>query len=104
VIRKLEVLRDTRNSAIGRREITALAFFDGGTPSRQEVIETLTKELQAPKERLAVVKIDPQYGSRTAIIRARVYDDQQLLKLMEPQYILARLGLVEAKKRGGPAK
>ncbi len=104
MIRKLEVLRDARNNVIGRREITARAFFDGGTPSRQEVIEALTRELQAPRERLAVVKIDPQYGSRTAIIRARVYDDQQLLKLMEPHYILARMGLVEAKKRGGPAK
>jgi len=100
MIVKMEILEEVRNDLIGRREVTALAVFDEGTPSKSAVIESLARQLQAPRERIALVRIDPYYGFKKATIRFRVYDSEDTLKLMEPRYILARQGLVEAKKKG----
>ncbi len=100
MIVKMEILEEVRNDLIGRREVTALAVFDGGTPSRSEIIESFAKQLQAPREKIALVRIDQHYGFKKATLRFRVYDSEKILKLMEPRYILARQGLVEAKKKG----
>ncbi|MCS7146381.1 MAG: hypothetical protein NZ938_06845 [Aigarchaeota archaeon] len=98
----LEKLEEKRNDLIGRSELKIAATLDGGTPSRAEVLKTVSEWLKVREERIALVKIEPIFGSSKSLISLRVYDSPETLKFFEPRYRLARLGL--APKGKGKAK
>jgi len=99
VIKAFEKLEERRNDLIGRVDITLEAVVEGGTPSRAEVIEAATRLLGVEEGRMTLVKIDPEFGKNRALVRIRVYDFPEGLRLFEPNHRVARVS-GEAKKKG----
>lgn len=94
----LEKLYEKRNDLIGRTELKLVATVDGGTPSRGDVLNTVSDWLKIDANRISIVKIEPSFGSPKSVIYVRVYDSPQTLRLFEPRYRLVRLGVIQAEK------
>jgi len=93
----VEKLSEKRNELIGRSEIVLLISSGGGTPSRAETLEAVSKYLGIDKDRLALVNIMPRYGSPEATVTVHKYDTPATLRLFEPRYRLVRQGIEQKK-------
>lgn len=99
----LEKIEERRNEVIGRSELKLLATVEGGTPSRADVVKAVTERLRVEPNRLALVKIEPSFGSSKSVIHVRVYDNPETLLFFEPRYRLKRQGLIVEGKKGEKA-
>lgn len=93
-----EKLFEKRNELIGRSEFKLLIIGEGGTPSRPEALDAISKQLGIEKNRLSLVSIKPRYGSPGAIVSVRAYDSPETLSLFEPRYRLVRTGILQLEK------
>ena len=56
------------------------------TPSMAESVRFLADELKVQPETIAVKKITNNYGTRTFVINAFVYDDVETKNIIEPKH------------------
>ncbi len=89
----LHVTRERTNKIIGRIEIFGVVTHMGkGTPTRAELRAALA-QLYSKDPNLVVVKyIKSEYGMGRSNIKVHIYDDEERLRLFEPEYILKRGG------------
>ncbi|MCD6323767.1 MAG: 30S ribosomal protein S24e [Desulfurococcales archaeon] len=87
----LHVLEERHNKVIGRLEISGVVTHVGkGTPSRGVVRSAIAK-IYGKDESLVVIKyIKSEYGMGRSKIKAHIYENEDRLKLFEPDYILKR--------------
>ncbi|BBD74019.1 30S ribosomal protein S24e [Sulfodiicoccus acidiphilus] len=89
------------NKVIGRKELVVTLFHIGAsTPSRKEIIDGLSKVLNAKTDRIVVRRIDTSYGAGVSKVRVNMYEDGQKLKLYEYKHVLDRDAGTKQKKGG----
>ena len=86
---KLKITENTRNEPLRRSNIVAIDE-EKIIPSRQELRESLSAQLNVPKEQIVVRKIDTSFGTTTKTIYAMAYDDEEMMKKTEEKYIITR--------------
>ncbi|MGC8996219.1 MAG: 30S ribosomal protein S24e [Thermoplasmata archaeon] len=99
----MELIIDEKkeNPLLKRTEIKFKVKFDKmRTPSRDEVKELLSKNLNIPKERIILDHMRTSFGIHLLSGYCKVYNDVDTAKKIEPDYILIRNGLKEPKKKG----
>ncbi|MDW8092105.1 MAG: hypothetical protein RMJ06_00230 [Nitrososphaerota archaeon] len=87
---EVRVIEKRRNPLLKRDEYLLQIDHRGGTPSRVELFEALSKRLGVPRERSVIAKIDTHYGANSSSVILRVYDDQHYLNSIEPHHIRKR--------------
>ncbi len=87
---ELEIIRRRENPLLQREEVIARVRFEGGTPSRKEIRESLAKELGKPVGNLFIRRIITEYGKEEAEVVAMAYSSRGFALLMEPDHIIKR--------------
>lgn len=93
-VSNVTIVKQSENKLIGRKEYVLRVDYEGGTPSRSELRETIASKLGVNGGRLMIVRVDPSFGSRFSRVIARIYDSEEMLKRFEPKYLLIREGFI----------
>ncbi len=80
---KIEILSKKDNKLLNRVEVKARLSDFASTPKRTEVMEELSKKIEAKPEVIAIKKIGQEFGKKEAIVTANVYDSEEHLKKTE---------------------
>lgn len=87
---EIQVTSTKENQLFSRKEISATIVGFEGTPSRKEVIEAFAKEAHAKPDCVSIEKIEHKFGSKQAILLARVYESAEKLAAVEHPYVAKR--------------
>lgn len=97
---KIDIVSKNENKVMGRVEVNFKADHDGeATPSRDAVRTALAGALGVPKERVVVDEMGSKYGLGSTDGYAKVYDDVEVAKKNEKNYILVRNGMADKKPK-----
>ncbi len=80
----MNILSDTRNMLLRRREILAVTE-SSSTPSSQSVVAALTEKLKVPAEQVVVKSVKGNFGQNKFSIEVFVYDAAADKELIEPK-------------------
>ncbi|QOJ78173.1 30S ribosomal protein S24e [Infirmifilum lucidum] len=99
----LKIISERVNRMVPRREIIVeIEHWGGGTPTRQQIVETVRNILNLPSSDVVVVrKILTSYGACVTRAYIHVYDSESRARAFEPKYILKRNGLVQEQQQQG---
>ncbi len=97
----IEIVKDEENVLLNRRDIAFKAIFEGATMSRKSAKNTLVALLDTKPELLILDRMKTQYGTQDTLGYARLYDNEQNLRRIEPDYMVARNMPAEKSDRGG---
>tara|TARA_B100002052_G_C15637814_1_gene487001 strand:- start:345 stop:725 length:381 start_codon:yes stop_codon:yes gene_type:complete len=88
---ELEILEKNSNPLLSRQEIHVVIKHEGdSTPKRNQVINSLSKELKAKKDLIIIDYLKNQYGKSETKGYAKIYDTKDSMKLIETKPSLAR--------------
>lgn len=97
----IEVVEDKKNELLKRREVRFKAYYEGVTPSRQQIREKIIKDLKADPKLTVLDNITAEYGKTEARGYAKIYDDDQAMKI-EAKYKVDRNTVPPAQQEKKP--
>ncbi len=86
----VEVIKKNQEPLMRRHYFEAKIVFEGKTPSRPELMKDLSHKLSSKPEMTIVRKINTDYGSSRAVIKGYVYDDADVMRKIEDDFVLMR--------------
>ena len=86
----IEVRSDKENLLFGRREVECIFRGSYGHFSRIDAVQALSKKIKTTHQKVFVISIHGQSGSRDAEGLFYIYDDENNAKKDIPDYILTR--------------
>src|SRR3989338_8813076 len=93
----LKIIETKRSDIFKRADIKA-EFDEKTIPSKSELRERLSAQLNKPVEQIVIRKVDTRFGAKKGIAVVRVYDSQEIMKKNESKYVQVRnLGKEEVK-------
>ncbi len=96
---ELKMIEKKENPLLHRVEVQfEVAHPQSKTPSRDEVRNLLAANLNADKNRVILDKIETPFGSTVTRGFAKIYDNVENAKKIEPEYVLIRNKLIEKKE------
>jgi len=84
----IEIIKDEENVLLNRRDIVFKTEEIG--MSRKSVKNMLVALLDTTPELLILDRMNSQYGKQDILGYARLYDNEQNLRRIEPDYMIAR--------------
>lgn len=81
---------------LSRIEYIVSINFDGPTPSIKDIREALIANTGVSPDRLIIKNVEQKYGSRELKVNFYTYIKPEVLKQIEPAYILKRNGLLNS--------
>lgn len=84
----IEIVKDEENVLLNRRDIVFKTEEIG--MSRKSAKGTLVALLDTTPELLILDRMESQYGRQDILGYARLYDNEQNLRQIEPDYMIAR--------------
>ncbi|MBS3060323.1 MAG: 30S ribosomal protein S24e [DPANN group archaeon] len=99
---KIEIINEKNNPLLHRKEIHATIKDYKKTPTRKEIIESVTAQLKAKQEQVAVDPIQQAYGKNEARAYIKIYENEEKRKAIEKAYKLKRVA--EEKPAESPAE
>lgn len=106
---EIDIESRRENKLLEREEIRCIAVYEGATPTRKKVKETLKNSLGVSGY-IVVQEIRPFFGMQKARIYAKVYPSEEVARRVERAYVLKRdqsggkKGKEEAPEPEKPAK
>ncbi|MCS7122857.1 MAG: 30S ribosomal protein S24e [Candidatus Micrarchaeota archaeon] len=91
---KTKIITKKINTILSRVEYTIKVSFEGSTPSIKDVRNTLTTSLGVQPDKLVIRNIEQRYGSKELKVNCYVYEKIEVLRQLEPVYVLKRNGLL----------
>ena len=82
---KIEVLRETKNPLLGRRELTLLVSDYAATPNKKELAAEAAARLGGKDENIVIETLRQAYGKNEAHALIKIYDSPESLKKAEPK-------------------
>lgn len=99
----IEIQSKEAKPLLRRTDVKARIAFQGATPAKKMVVDAVAKAAGAKHDLVIVHRIDTQFGSQSAQVLARIYDDKKSLETLEQKATLRKHGmLAEEKKEGQP--
>ncbi len=95
----VEFIKREKNPLLRREEILFEIKDIKATPSRKEILEKLSALLAKDKELIVVKNIKNVFGTGKAEGLAYLYDSKEILKNLEPEFILKRLSKEKEEKK-----
>ncbi len=88
---KLEILKETDNKTLGRKEIEFRIDHQGGTtPSRLDVRDKIVAQYDASTSTVVIRSMRTKFGAGISEGVARIYANEDTLKRVELGHILKR--------------
>lgn len=87
---EFQITRDYRNELLNRREVHFTLAYDGATPSRAQILGKFSALLNASENLVVLDSMKKQFGAMELKGVARIYDDEESLKMTEREYLLKR--------------
>jgi small subunit ribosomal protein S24e len=94
----IEIQGTDAQPLLNRTELKARIAFQGATPTKKQVVEAVAKAAGAKHDLVIVRKISTHFGSRSAEVLARVYNDKKSLETLEHKATLRKHGMLAAEK------
>ena len=96
---KIEILKETENKTLARKEVEFRIDHQGSTtPSRADVRDKIVAQYDASASTVVVRSLDTKFGVGISKGIARIYNDEAQMKRVELNHILKRH---ESKKSEG---
>ncbi len=87
---EVEIIEDTENPMLHRRDVTFKIVHEEATPERLSVRDSLAATLGKDANEVVIRDLSTKFGMRTTIGEAKVYDDEDIAKDIEREYVLER--------------
>ncbi|ACV24693.1 30S ribosomal protein S24e [Methanocaldococcus fervens] len=87
---EIKILSERYNPLLKRKEYRFIVDHDGATPTFKDVKLKLAAILNANKDLLIVEKIVEEAGMQRARGYAKLYDNEEMMKLVEREHILRK--------------
>jgi len=88
---KLEIIKETENKTLSRKEVEFRIDHQGGTtPSRADVRDKLVAQFDASADTVVVRFLNTNFGVGISEGIARIYNDAAQMERMELSHILKR--------------
>src|SRR5437016_6312857 len=87
---KIEIVSDTENNLLKRKEIRFSIMEDNGTVKKSDALAELSKSLNLSPESTIIVRLDQSFGARQCFGVAHSYKTREELERIEPKYLLSR--------------
>lgn len=97
---KIQVLKEKDNKLLNRKEIDFKVAYDGPTPKIGEVRKELMAALHSKDNLTIVDSVKSGFGAKSATGYAKVYKDEEGVKI-EPKHRLKKNGLIKEEKNEG---
>ena len=101
---EIHIFDTKENKLINRKEILFMLRYPQAPPKRAEIRDAIAHHLKSEPNHIIIRKIRNVFGARKMKGICHVYPNVDLLKKYEPNYILVRHGLAEAKKKEAATK
>ncbi|MCF7798837.1 hypothetical protein K9M74_02955 [Candidatus Woesearchaeota archaeon] len=92
----ITITNQHENKLLQRTEITATMLFEGATPARKNVQQSIAAQTKAKEPLVIITTIDTGFGNSKAIVNAHIYQDEKIMMRNE------RTNLVEKHKGHDP--
>jgi len=80
---KLDVLKESENKLLHRKELDIVLKDLSATPSKKDVIAAVSANLGAPENAIVLGSIHQKFGKREARVYVRVYESEEKRKSVE---------------------
>lgn len=87
---EIEIVEDTENPMLHRRDVTFKVVHEEATPERLSVRDSLAAKLNKDASEVVIRDLTTKFGMRTTIGEAKVYDDDTVAQEIEREYVLER--------------
>lgn len=86
----MEIVKQTENKLLGRKEYVIKMQNTGATPKRMELKKEIAKKLKIDESLVNINFVGHQYGSSDLKIRAKAYDNEKSLKMNARPHMVKR--------------
>jgi ribosomal protein S24E len=86
----LQVLRRSESKVLGRSYVEVSLDGTAGKISRNEAIESVSKELGVPKENVGLIRIDGESGTTRVIAKLYLYGSTETKKRLHQRHLAER--------------
>ncbi len=86
----IEVLKDSENKLLSRRELTVVFKGGSGFITRTAVAEAISSRLGVSKEKVKVISLEGKFGVRDLVGSVYVYSDVGEIKKQLPVFLSIR--------------
>lgn len=87
---EVEVISTTDNKLLDRKEVNAVVRFDGATPTRADIRQSVATKIGLNPDMMVLNSVVNEFGKKEVRIIAHAYNDMKKLKEVEPEYIRKR--------------
>ncbi|MEM2115892.1 MAG: hypothetical protein QW524_02910 [Candidatus Woesearchaeota archaeon] len=94
----LQILQDKKESNLKRTIYFVKISWEQALPSRKEIREKFLALKQTNPKTTLVKKIHTKFKKREALVEIVCYEDEALMKQLEPKRFLEVNGLIEVKQ------
>ena len=89
-MKDIEILKKKDTPLLSRQRVSAMAYFEGKTPSRLELKELVAKKVSADPNLVVIRHIYQRYGSKKAKVICHVYKDEKAMKTLELETLIKK--------------
>ena len=107
----LQIVKDIRNDLLGRREVDCILKSMAGFLKRQDAVNTVAKSLKVDAEKVHLISLETETGTRDVYGLFYIYDKPEDAKKQLPKYLSLRMlpkeereKLAKEAKKKEPAK
>ena len=87
---EIEIIQDTRNELLSRRELRFVLTHDGPTPSRKEIVGRICAMNNVPETLSVLGPLSTRYGMMQAEGMLRLYDTEEAKNRAESDFLFTR--------------
>lgn len=98
-----EVMKDSENKLLARRELTIVFRGGSGFVSRPAATEAISTRMGAAKDRVRVISLEGEFGARDLVAKVYLYDDANEIKKQLPAFLSIRELPKEERKKAREA-
>lgn len=96
---EVKIESQKENKLLERKEMIVIVLFNGPTPKRDEIKNSICSKLGIPLDVIILRKTESRFGTKKLKITVHIYKDVEKLKKTESRHILVRHGLAEKKAK-----
>ena len=100
----MEIRKKTESKLLDRVELEVLIPERAGKISRGEAVGMVAEEMKVGKERVGLITLKQQAGTRDVVGRFGVYGSEEAMKRTHPQHLTVRLMTKEEREKLKQAK
>ena len=100
----MQVLGKKVTKLLGRTDVDVLWTDKAGALTRRDAVKEVAQSMKVDENRVALIKLDSEVGTRDVTGKFRIYESEGALKATSPGYLSTRLMTKEEREAAKAAK